>query len=313
VSAGVCILLLVAMNLLWSGSYAFVKFGLGSIDPLSLVFWRLAASLPLIAVWMIASRPKLGMPLRDFARVAAAGLLLAVSHLLWVNGIERSHATDASLLYVFEPVWGIFLAWIFLRERIRRSAVAGLLLAFVGFAYLSGVDPARPASLLEGTGLGNALVVLGMLAEGFFSIVLKPVAMRRPASVITFGALLVAVAVLSVPMGMRGGIALPTDARALASIGYLAVICTSLGYTLWVSVMKRVPVGVMLFTIFLQPIAGPIIAALTIGEKIDERVLAGGGILLAGMFVAVIGHLLGMSRDQRSVASASAISSPANA
>ncbi|MFA4874081.1 MAG: DMT family transporter [bacterium] len=296
---GVCIGLLVAMNLFWAGSYAVVKIGLDSMDPLALVFWRVLIAFVVMAGWIAWRRPSLRIDLRDGLRIAGAGLLLAVSNILWVTGIDYSHATDASLLYVFEPIWGIILASIFLREKLRPMAIAGLAIVIVGLLRLSDFDFAKFGWSSGKIGFGNALVVIGLLAESFFSIILKPIAQRRSAIVVTAGVLLVTATVLAVPMAIRGSFEVPTNAQALLPIAYLSLICTVAGYTLWVAIMRHMPVGVMLFTIFIQPIAGPFIAAAALGESIDSRVLSGGALLIAGMAVAVGGHFLRSRRERR--------------
>lgn len=298
INPAICIALLLVMNLFWAGSYAVVKVGLDSLDPVVLVFFRLVLALLVMIGWLAVRRVPLRVGRGDAARIIGAGLLLAVSNVLWVAGIGLSQATDASLLYVFEPVWGIILATIFLKEKLRMTAVLGLLLAMAGLLRLSGFDLFQGGFFSTGQGMGNALVVIGLLAESFFSILLKPVSQRCSAPMVTAGVLAVAVASLAVPAGMRGAFATPVTAGGIASILYLSLVCTVVGYTLWIAVMKHVPVGVMLFTVFLQPLIGPVIAAVTLGESIDARVIGGGALLIAGMTAAVAGHIRSSRRER---------------
>ncbi|MBN1282548.1 MAG: DMT family transporter [Proteobacteria bacterium] len=288
---GAWIALLIVMNLFWAGSYSVMKYGLGSMDPLSLVFWRLVAAFAILALWIAARRHDLRIGWRDGARVALAGLLIAFSSYSTVKGVELSNAIDASLLYVFEPVWAIALACIVLRERMLFTTLAGLAIALAGLARLSGFDPKSLGFAGGGVGVGNLLIVAGLLTEAFFSIILKPASARRPAAVLFAGVLFTAACALAVPMQMRQGFAVPLDGRSLFAIGYLAVICTALGYTAWVAVLGRVPLSVMEFTIFIQPVAGALIANAALGEPIDARVGAGGALCVLGMIVAVTGHI----------------------
>lgn len=295
-----CISILLIMNLFWSGSYSVIKYGLGSMDPLSLVFWRLLLGLAILLSWVIIRRYPLNLDKSDAVRIFLAGLFLAVSNILTVTGIELSNATDASLLFVFEPVWGIVLASIILKERMRLSTVIGLGLVLCGLLGLSGFDLRSLFGIGEsGVGLGNVLIVIGILSESLFTIALKPVAKKRPAPVIFTGVLISSATILLLPVYFRGDFAIATTPSALFAIIYLALICTACGYTLWVAILKHVPVNVMLFTIFLQPVGGMLIARLTLGEPIDERLLTGGALLIAGMALAVVGHVR-TSRKQRS-------------
>jgi drug/metabolite transporter (DMT)-like permease len=288
------IALLIPMNLFWAGSYAVIKYGLGSLDPLVLVFWRLLFGITLLGIWILIRRKRISLDLNrnDLLRIMFAGLCLALSNILFIIGIERSHATDASLLYVFEPVWGIILASLILREKMLPSTVAGLVTVIVGLAALSGFDVASPlGSSGCSAGIGNVLMVFGLLGESLFTIILKPVAEKKDAAVIFTGVLLVALLVLSVPISMMGNLTFPTTGQAIFAISYLSLICTAVGYTLWVAMMKCIPVNIMLFTVFIQPVTGMLIAAATLDETIDERLLLGGSLLLAGMAIALSGHL----------------------
>lgn len=297
-SPGIWIALLLTMNLFWSGSYAVVKVGLNTIDPVVLVFFRLALALIIMIAIVASRRPSLQICFWDGVRIVGAGVLLAISNVLWVTGIGLSQATDASLLYVFEPVWGILLASIFLKEKLRISAIAGLVLAMLGLLKLSGFHLSDGNLFETGQGIGNMMVVVGLLAESFFSILLKPVSQRVAAPVVTTGVLGTAVIALAPPAILRQGFASVPPLEGLLSIAYLAIICTVVGYTLWIAVMRHVPVGVMLFTVFLQPLAGPVIAFAFLHESIDTRVLSGGMLLLLAMFIAVVGHIRATKREK---------------
>lgn len=284
------IAVLITINVLWAASYSVVKFGLGSMHAAEIVFWRFSLSALILAAIVLVRRIPMRLPRRDLAHALGAGIFLGLSHWLWVTGINLSQAADASLLYAFEPVLGIILASLLLRERLRATTVVGLLLVIAGILKLSRIDLATLSFGTGQTAVGNLLIVGGIVCESLFSIVLKPVARRRSALLVTTIALAAASAILLLPLrGEISAIARWGTREALA-IAYLVLICTVGGYTLWTRVMQNLPVGIMLFTIFVQPIAGALIAAATLGERLDARLLIGGALLLAGMGVAVIGH-----------------------
>lgn len=314
VNQAVCIALLVVMNVIWAGSNSVVKYTLDSIDSLALVFWRFLFALIILAGIIFVRKIPLKIERRDLLRIIGAGLTLGISNTLWVSGIKFSQAIDTSLLYVFEPIWGIILAGIFLREKLRLTALGGLVIVIIGLLRLSDFDFASFGFQSGSLGLGNLLVVLALLSEGFYSIILKPVATRSSAVVVNAGVLLVTVSILAVPMAVRGNFALPAKVEPLLALAYLSILCTVVGYTLWVAIMKHMPVGIMLFTIFVQPITGPLIANLTLGEPLDERVLTGAILLIAGMATAVGGHFLQTRRERKKMVSAEiAIAPYANA
>lgn len=289
---------LVVVNLFWAGSYTVAKFGLHSMNPLVLVYLRISISAIILVLFVVIRRDSWRIGYRDFALIALAGILTGACQWLVVTGIEMSRATDASLLYVFEPIWGIILAGIILRERISLTTVIAFLIVVVGLVRLSDLD----LSTLKwtagaGIGIGNILIVIGLLCESLFTIVLKPVARRRPPALVMAIALAFATTMLSVPMAGHMNELGRLRFSDILVIGYLAVICTALGYSAWVWVMRRVPVNVMYFTLFIQPITGPFIACVALGEKIDARIIVGGAFLIFGMIVAVFGYAISNRRE----------------
>jgi len=293
----VWISLLVMFNLLWAGSYAVMKFGTGSMDPLAIIYLRVVFAFLILAVWSWYKKYSFKIGFRDTMRIVIAGILTGASHFLVISGVNISQATDASLLYVFEPLWGIILAGLFLREKLRASTVIALFIILVGLARLSDFDLKAFGWSDGGVGFGNVLIVIGLFAESLFSIILKPVAKRHSAAMVMTLVLFVASVVLTPLMIGRYESLFVINLSDVLVIAYLTILCTVVGYTGWVRIMKHVPVSVMIFSIFIQPIFGPLIAAATLGENIDARILTGGVFLISGMFVAVVGYLRAHRRE----------------
>ena len=292
--------ILVVINLLWAGSYTVSKFGMNTMDPLVLVYLRILFSFLIMAGWVAIKRYSIKLGRRDLIRICAAGFMTGLSQYLIVKGISLSYATDASLLYVFEPIGGIILAGLILKEKLRWSTGIALFLVLIGLGRLANFDSAAFGFGKHGVGLGNLLIVIGLLCESLFSILLKPIAHKRPAPLVMAIAFFTAVLLLSFPMAGRIDRLTALNMNDILVLIYLVVICSVIGYTLWVKTMGKLPVSLMYFSLFVQPIAGPFIAAATIGEKIDERVIAGGMFLVAGMLIAVLGYL-GLFRKRKRI------------
>ena len=285
-------LILIFMNLIWSGSYVAVKIGLESMPPLTLIFWRMGVSAVILCAWIFIKRIPVKLPRRIVLRIVALGAVIAASHILWVTGLKYTSASDASLLYTFEPIWAIILASIFLKERFRPVMGIGLVFSFVGLIILSRITWSTLGSLFAASmAFGNLLIVLGLFCESSFSVIAKPLAGRASAIVAIAGALLVTDIITAIPIVATGSFVLPRTLTDVAVILFLSIPCTVVGYVLWIKMMKNLPVNVMCYTIFVQPVVGPVIAVFAIGETLDSRVFAGGTFLLAGVFIAVVSHV----------------------
>ena len=289
----VWIAILAALNLVWAGSYTIMKMATGSLDAFAIVFWRMAISALVLIAWNLIKRTSWRIAPRDLMRMLMVGVLTASSHVLVVAGINYSHASDASLLYVIEPVWGIVLGTLVLKERFSRGMFAGLMLIGTGIVVMT----LSSGGILAGAAgttvwLGNLIVIAGRLCEGSFSVAVKPVVARYSASITLMVIVASAAAVLAVPALMVSERMVPATFGEWGEVLYLALFCSVAGYLGWIVIMRHVPVNVMYFTIFIQPLTGPLIAWFVIGERIDAGLLIAGVLLIAGMAFAVSSHVL---------------------
>jgi len=298
------IVILIFMNFVWSGSYVAAKLGLETMPPLSLVFWRMGVSAVLLLGWIIIKKIPLRLRKKDVLLIIALGSVTAGAHILWVTGLSYSHASDASLLYAFEPIWTIILASLILKEPFRPAMAVGLGLAFIGLVILSNISFLTIGSLFAGSvALGNILIVCGLFCESLFSIIAKPLSSRQSPIVVIALALVVTEILLSVPMMLTKGFMIPKTAHELGSVFYLSIPCTVVGYVLWVKLMRNLQVNVMLYTVFIQPVVGPLIAMITIGEILDQRLFNGAIFIFAGVFTAITSHVLSYRAEASILAS----------
>jgi drug/metabolite transporter (DMT)-like permease len=280
------------MNLIWAGSYVATKFGLKTMSPLAFVFWRMGVAAVLLLMWIFIRRMKWQLAKRDVVRIVTLGAVIAGSHFLWVTGLNYTSASDASLLYAFEPIWSIILASFILKERFSVAMGLGLGLAFVGLVILSNIQTASFGSFFTASvALGNLMIVVGLFCESLFSIVAKPLALRQSAIVVIALALVVTEILLAGPLFLSGSFSVPKTITEIGAVAYLAIPCTVVGYVLWVNVMQYIPVNVMLYTIFVQPVVGPVIATVVLKEVLEQRHFKGGLFILAGVCVAIVSHL----------------------
>ncbi len=211
-----------------------------------------------------------------------------MAQLLTVSGVQMSRAGNASLLYAFEPILGIVLAVLILKEKARPSYFVAMVLAAAGLIVLSGP---KSGFFSDAVSLGNLLVVAGISCEVFLSIVLKPISGKVSSLQVMTLSLFFATALLALPMAMQTGKVELSLSRDIFIIGYLSLLCTAVGYTLWVKVMSKLPVSIMYFTLFVQPVTGPFIAWVFLGERPTAKFLIAAIFLICGMGVAIFAFL----------------------
>lgn len=87
-----------------------------------------------------------------WAVVATQGILGAIAHVWWYEGVHRVGASRAGIFMNLQPVVGVVLAWIMLGETIEPAEIVGGLavLAGVGLTTQGGGRPTPPAHRASG-------------------------------------------------------------------------------------------------------------------------------------------------------------------
>jgi len=269
---------------MWGMSYTFVKWGIGYLAPIHLLFLRFFVSLVLLFIFSFGNLPRLS--LKTILRCALIGLIIAVSHGFSVIGIEKSFAVDAALLYALEPIVAIVFARLILKEKMDFVRIVALIMALTGFVILSNINSFNLLSNM--TFVGNFLMLIGICADGLFSPVSKPVLENYPARVILMIIIFFATLFISPFVAMTPVKQTVFSWQAIVSVLYLSVICTAIGWTAWLHYLRKLPVSVMAISVFIQPIVGPFFSYFTLGEQISARIWFGGVIILSAVLLVTL-------------------------
>jgi drug/metabolite transporter (DMT)-like permease len=132
---------------------------------LAIAFWRNAMASGLVVPWtLLRSRGELGAMSRDERRFALlAGGLLAAHFATWVPSLTFTSVSSATALVSTQPVWAALLAHR-AGHRLPPRAWAGIVVAVVGAALVTGVDVTVSGRALAGDALA---IAGGALAAGY--------------------------------------------------------------------------------------------------------------------------------------------------
>ena len=266
----------------WGSAFVGIRSAGTAFSPGALALGRLLVSTAILGTVALVRREPL--PRRtELAAIATYGLLWLALYSVVLNAAERRvDAGTAAMLVNTGPILIAIFAGIFLREGFPPGLFAGCAVAFCG-VILIGLATAESGTR---SGLGVALCLLAAFAYSVAVVVQKPVLGRVPAFQVTWiGCAAATVACL--PFAPR----LATDAggagaSAIAWTLYLGAVPTALGFATWSFALRRTSAGRMGSLTYLAP---PIAVALgwaVLGERPAWLAVAGGGLCLAGVYVA---------------------------
>jgi drug/metabolite transporter (DMT)-like permease len=171
-------------------------------------------------------------------------------------------------------------------ERFRGANLAGALVAFAGIVVIFGerLGAATPLPSL-------AAVVAGAACMAESNIIVKRYPKCHPiannAVAMTTGAAIL----LAVSLVTGEGHALPTDARTLGAVAYLSLAGTIAVFSLFMYVVQRWTASATSYVMLLMPLVTIIAASAVMEQAITAPFLAGGALVLAGVYVGALGRL----------------------
>lgn len=210
-----------------------------------------------------------------------------LSPILQLIGLNDSRATDNALIVAMEPLFTVFAAWIFLKEKIPRALLVSFFFALIGFALLTGLTPGQLGSDRSHLA-GNLLILLSLTGEACYSVSGRRLLKKyRPIGV--FGSALgVGVVFLTLALLLRGGMQVfggfsHLTVKSSLALLWLGPLGTAFAYFYWLIALVEAPVASLALTLFIQPVCGSIWGYIFLGERLNALQTAGGVLILAAV------------------------------
>lgn len=271
---------LAATVLLWASAYAGIRVGLAEYGPGQVALFRLLTASVVLALYALVTRMRLP-EVRDLPAILLLGFLaFAVYHAALNFGEETVGAGAAGVLIATAPVITALLAAAFLRERIEPLGKVGMGLSFAGAGLIS-VDEGRGFSLDPGA----FLILLSALCVSVYFVFQKPY--LRKYGALAFTTYAVWAGTLFALIYLPGLVAQVGAASASVTLTmvYLGVFPTAVAYVTYAYAFSRMDASAAASFLYLVPVLAYLIAWVWIGEAPSLLSVAGGVIVLAGVFM----------------------------
>lgn len=272
---------LVFLTLIWGSNWIAMKFALLAADPIVLNVQRTwLATIVLFAVLLWQRRPL--WPGSWLAIIVTGIFQTTINFGSTTMALAGGGAGRTSVLVFTMPFWTLLIAWPVLHERVKGSQWFAVGFAFAGLALV--VEPwnwqgdlaPKLWAVLSGFGWAAGTVatkyfqrahafdplnfIAWQMLAGVLPLTLLPLVLELPATQwsLTYALLLV----------------------------YIGAVSTSLGFLLWIAVLRFLPAG----TASLNMFAVPVIALVSSMLVFDERLTASewSGIACIGAGLAII-------------------------
>lgn len=287
---------ILALGLIWGGTFMVVSVALGGHGPLTVAAARTALGAVALLALMGALGRRLPRDRRAWAHAVPIGLLsTALPFFLLAWGQQHVPSAFAGLSMAALPLFVLPLAHLFSDEPMSLRRAAGVGLGFAG------------AAVLLGPGIGEAgtdpRAALGQVAclSAALSYAVASILTRRcpPLDAITLGAMTLAVGTAAMVPAMLAleGVPRPGPGIADLALVFLGLVPTALAVLIRVRVIRTAGSVFMTLVNYQVPVWSMVFGAAILGEALPWRFFAALGLILTGLAISQWASLRGLARQ----------------
>jgi len=272
----------------WGISFIATKIVLDDISPVAVVWLRFSIGVVILGI-ISATRKQFSLPdKKEWGYFALLGFLGITFH-QWLqsNALQTSEAGTTAWIVSTTPVFMALLGWLVLKERLNWIKILGIFLAFVGVLLV--VSDGNFASISIGTfgAPGDVLILVSAINWAVFSVLSRRGLKSHPASLMMFHVMVFGWIFTSVLFFAGTGVVEFSDLTFNGWMGmlFLGIFCSGLAYIAWydaLQVLSSAQTGVFLY---IEPLVAVVVAFFVLGEAITVASLAGGGVILFGVWL----------------------------
>ena len=264
---------------------------LADVGPLQSAFWRVALAVPFLAVWAswtlrrehANSAPTAAPQTRmSLVPLLAAGAFFAGDLAFWHLSITYTTVANASLLANSAPVFVALGGWLVFGQRVTRLFLVALAISLAGAVLLVGPSFGSEGMRLAGDAFG---AVTAMFYGAYILAIWRSRGSRSTAAVMTLSSAVSALLLFPLALAWDGPV-LAQSARGWLILLGLAVIPHVAGQSLIAYSMAHLPASLSALSLLIQPVFAAAYALLILGETMGSVQMAGGAIVLAGIYLA---------------------------
>jgi drug/metabolite transporter (DMT)-like permease len=270
------------------------------VPALAIAALRMSFSAAAIAPFALTRGRKdlLRLPLRDVGLAAASGVLLALHFAFWISSLDHTSVMSSVVLLSTNPLFVGLASVVILREPLRRLTIVGTAVAVAGGAIVALSDIGRAGG---STLWGDLLALLGAASVSGYLLIGRSLRQRVPLLPYVAIAYTTAAIVLLAVAAVSGASLRGYPARGYLFVAILALGPQLIGHTAYNWALKHVSAVFVTITILAEPIGSTLLAMVLLSQVPSAISVAGGCLILVGIWVASWGERGSMKKDSGSL------------
>ena len=268
--------------------FAGIFMRLSDVSPVASAFWRMALAAPFLWAWAFAVSKQDGEADKrtDFTlALALAGVYFAADMGLWHLSLHYTTVSNATLLSNFAPIFIALWMWLAHKVKFARIFIVGMVIALVGAVMLVGPNAGEGG---DGSGklLGDGLGLASAVFYAAYQLMIKDArGQYSTARLMAWSTTITGLALLPFAL-LSPGAFWPANAAAWLPLLALAFVAQIGGQTVIAYAFAHLPASLSSVSLLIQPLTATIAAWIIFQEAIGPIQMAGGALLLWGIYLS---------------------------
>ncbi|MDR3543604.1 MAG: DMT family transporter [Desulfosporosinus sp.] len=270
---------------IWGTTFVSTKILLGHLTPVEILFYRFLIGY--FALFLLYPRThKIKRPKEEllFFGLGLTGVLLYF--MLENTALQFTLATNVGLLSGTVPILTAIVSHFFTNdEKFIRKHFWGFLVAIAGTAMVIF----NAQVVLKLNPLGDFLALMAPLAWAFYSVLLKKIDQSYNPIYVTRKTFFYGLLTVIPIMILQGADFIPKKTIALQlalNIGFLGLVASALCFVTWNKAVKIIGTIKASNYIYLVPLISMVTSILVLNEKVTSLAVAGGFLILTGVYIS---------------------------
>lgn len=271
---------------IWGSTYLAIRVLVSQVPSLVMGSLRFIPAGVIMLALCLAMRKRIAISRRDFAILAAVGILLLSGGNVVVGWAEEVLPSGvAALIAAVVPIWvAIIEAWVLRIERLSRLGIAGLALGTSGIVVLLWPQLTASSTLGHRELIAAAGLLCASLSWSAGSVFSRHGKLTVDPFVATAWEMFLAGVFNTVLALGAGSFAHAHWTRtAFAALAYLITGGSLIGFTAYIWLLEHVPTAKVATYAYVNPVVAVLLGWLVLHEAVNGYVLAGTLVIVCGV------------------------------
>lgn len=211
---------------------------------------------------------------------ALSGVFLAAHFVLWFESLNHTSVASSTTIVCTEVIWVSLGFCLFLKGKLSVKAVAAICITLLGSVVIAMADSASGGAHLY----GDILALLAAVAVAVYTLLGLVIRTNTSTTVYTYLCYSSCAAVLLLTCLVQRQGLFDYGASAILVGLALAVFSTIMGHSIFTWCLKYFSPSFVSASKLCEPVAAAILAGFLFGEVPSSMQLAGGALILGGVF-----------------------------